>query len=101
MENGFTSQLMKRVINNPRGRWPTRRTAAKSTFIIIGMIMSQMSRAMGPLIWLPSPISSRRKKSINPRESLPTARPRAMQIVTRNVRYRSKRFTLTFALFQL
>jgi len=50
MENGFTMQLTKRVINTPLGFLLTARIAVKSTFIIIGMIISQMKIAMGRLI---------------------------------------------------
>jgi len=53
MENGLTSQLTRRVTNSPRGRFPTFRTDAKSTFIIIGMIISQIRTAMGRFTWLP------------------------------------------------
>ena len=49
MEKGFTSQLTSNVTSNPRGRAPTFRIAAKSTFIIIGMIISQISTAIGRL----------------------------------------------------
>jgi hypothetical protein len=38
---------------SPVGRVPTWRIEAKSTFIIIGTIISQMSTAIGRLIWLP------------------------------------------------
>ncbi len=50
IENGFTSQLMMSVMTRPRGRRPTLRTAPKSTFIIMGVIISQIRTAMGTLI---------------------------------------------------
>jgi len=53
IENGFTSQFTNSVTSRPRGLWPTFRMAAKSTFIIMGTIISQMSTAIGMLIWLP------------------------------------------------
>lgn len=49
MEKGFTTQLTNNVTSKPRGRFPTSRTAAKSTFIIIGMIISQIKIAIGTL----------------------------------------------------
>jgi len=42
IENGFTSQLTNNVTRSPRGRFPTSRMAPKSTFIIIGTIISQI-----------------------------------------------------------
>src|SRR5678815_4604914 len=57
IEKGFTTQLTKRVISNPFGFLPTFRTEAKSTLIIMGMIMSQIRMAMGTLIWLSAPNS--------------------------------------------
>ena len=50
IEKGFTTQFTKRVIKSPPGRCPTCRKAVRSTFIIIGTIMSQISTAMGKLI---------------------------------------------------
>src|SRR4029077_2799679 len=58
IEKGFTSQLTTKVTVRPFGRLPTLRTEAKSTFIIIGMIISQINTAMEKLMWLPSPNSS-------------------------------------------
>jgi hypothetical protein len=49
MEKGFTTQFTNSVTSKPRGRFPTLRTAAKSTFIIIGMIISQIRTAIGKL----------------------------------------------------
>lgn len=50
IEKGLTTQLTKSVTTRPVGRRPTFFTAEKSTFIIIGVIISQMSTAMGMLI---------------------------------------------------
>ena len=50
IENGFTSQFTNSVTNRPRGRRPTLRIDPKSTFIIIGVIISQMRIAIGTLI---------------------------------------------------
>ena len=50
MENGLTSQFTTSVTARPAGRLPTSRIAEKSTFIIIGMIMSQIRTAIGRLI---------------------------------------------------
>jgi hypothetical protein len=47
IENRLTIQLTKRVMSTPLGLRPAFRIAVKSTFIIIGTIMSQMSTAMG------------------------------------------------------
>jgi hypothetical protein len=66
IENGFTSQFTKSVTNRPRGRRPRREWRAKSTFIIIGVIISQMRTAIGTLIWLPSPNSMPRSAAMNP-----------------------------------
>src|SRR5574341_1700256 len=92
MENGFTSQLTKSVTRSPRGFRPTFRIAAKSTFIIIGVIISQMSTAMGTLIWLPSPNSRRRIPSMNPGSALPRSTPTTMQRPTQRLKKRSKEF---------
>ena len=48
-------QLTSSVTSNPAGRRPTFFTDEKSTFIIIGVIISQIRTAMGALIWLPLP----------------------------------------------
>ena len=61
IENGLTTQLTSSVTRSPAGRRPTLRTEEKSTFIIIGVIMSQISTAIGTLIWLPFPNSRPRK----------------------------------------
>ena len=50
IENGFTSQFTNSVTNRPSGRRPTLRIDPKSTFIIIGVIISQMRIAIGTLI---------------------------------------------------
>jgi hypothetical protein len=41
---------MNNVTSRPAGRFPTFRTDEKSTLIIIGVIMSQISTAIGALI---------------------------------------------------
>ncbi len=48
IENGFTIQLTISVTMSPPGRFPTLRIEPKSTFIIIGVIISQISTAIGP-----------------------------------------------------
>ena len=50
MEKGLTIQFTSRVTNRPAGRRPTFFTAEKSTFIIMGVIISQMRIAIGTLI---------------------------------------------------
>ena len=57
MENGLTSQFTNSVTSSPRGLRATLRIAPKSTFIIMGTIISQISTAMGTLTWLPRPNS--------------------------------------------
>jgi hypothetical protein len=91
IENGLTSQLTKSVTNSPRGRRPTSRIAPKSTFIIIGVIISQMSTAIGMLIWLPSP-NSRPQAVHQGRGCFPMRTPTIMQSPTHRLRYRSKAF---------
>ncbi len=90
MENGFTSQFTKRVMKRPRGRRPTWRMAPKSTFIIMGVIISQIRMAMGMLIWLPSANSRLRSASISPGADRPKATPTTMQRPTHRLRYLSK-----------
>jgi hypothetical protein len=46
----LTSQFTNSVTNSPLGRRPTLRIDPKSTFIIIGVIISQMRMAIGMLI---------------------------------------------------
>jgi hypothetical protein len=82
IENGLTSQLMNSVTKRPRGRFPTSRIAAKSTFIIMGMIISQMRTAIGMLIWLLLPNSNRRNPSMRTGSSLPKSTPTIMQTAT-------------------
>ena len=86
IENGFTSQFTNSVTSSPRGRLPTLRMEVKSTFIIIGMIISQISTAIGTLIWLPEPNSMRRKASTTPGSSLPSRTPTTMQRPTHRLR---------------
>ena len=57
IENDLTRQLTNYVTNIPRGGLPILRIAAKSTFIIMGMIMSKIRTAIGKLIWLLLPNS--------------------------------------------
>src|SRR5262249_28766231 len=92
MENGFTTQLTNRVTTNPFGFRPTFSTDAKSTFIIIGMIMSQMRMAIGALMWLPSPNSIVLKVWTTLGAHVPNATPATIQSPTQMVRYRSKRW---------
>ncbi len=86
IEKGFTSQFTNSVTRSPRGRRPTFRTAVKSTFIIIGMIMSQIRTAIGTLIWLPDPNSIFRRASTRPGRVLPSTTPTIMQSPTHTVR---------------
>ncbi len=82
IENGFTTQLMNSVTSSPVGRRPTFFTDEKSTFIIIGVIISQMSTAIGALIWLPAPNSTPRTPAMAPGRSLPKPTPAAIQSAT-------------------
>ena len=86
IENGFTSQLMTSVMTRPRGRRPTFRMAPKSTFIIIGVIISQISTAIGTLIWLPLPNSIPRKAPVNAGTALPSSTPATMHSPTHTLR---------------
>ena len=76
MENGFTSQFTISVTTRPAGFLPTLRMAVKSTFIIMGVIMSQMRTAMGALIWLPWPNSRPRRAWTSDGSELPEGHPR-------------------------
>ena len=82
IENGFTSQLTNSVTSRPRGRFPTSRMAPKSTFIIIGTIISQMRTAIGTLTWLPLPNSIPRSAAVVPGRPLPSATPTSMASAT-------------------
>ena len=86
IENGFTSQLTNSVTSSPRGRCPTPRMAPKSTFIIIGTIMSQMRTAIGTLTWLPSPNSMPRSAAVAPGRPLPSTTPPTMASATQSER---------------
>ena len=86
IENGLTSQFTNSVTSRPRGRRPTLRIAPKSTFIIIGVIISQMRTAIGMLIWLPSPNSSPRSPSMSAGISMPSATPAIMHSPTHRLR---------------
>src|ERR1022692_2919124 len=91
MENGFTSQFTTNVTNRPAGRLRTFRMLVKSTFIIMGVIMSQIRTAMGTLIWLPRPNSQPLRTWTAGDRNLPISTPAAMDRATHNVRYRSKK----------
>ena len=54
IENGLTPQLMNKVTPMPRQCSLTWASAAKSIFISIGMIISQISTATGRLTWATS-----------------------------------------------
>lgn len=82
IENGFTTQLMKSVTSKPVGRLPTFRTDEKSTFIIMGVIISQIRTAIGALIWLPLPNSIPRKPAIPEGINLPMTTPAAIHSAT-------------------
>ena len=71
IENGFTSQFTNSVTNRPRGRRPTLRIDPKSTFIIIGVIISQMRIAIGTLIWLPRAELEASQRPHQPRHGQP------------------------------
>jgi hypothetical protein len=86
MEKGFTTQLTKSVTSNPRGFCPTSRMAPKSTFIIMGTIMSQISTAIGILTWLSRPNSIPRSTRTRAGVSLPSANPASMHKPTQTVR---------------
>jgi len=88
------SQFTTSVITRPLGLRRTSRTDVKSTFIIIGVIISQIRTAIGTLIWLPAPNSTRRKASTAAGSSLPITTPATMQAATQTLSYRSKRFSL-------
>ena len=96
MENGLTIQLTNSVMRSPRGRRPTFRIEPKSTFIIIGVIISQMSTAIGTLMWLPLPNSSPRSAAANCGATEPMSTPPSMHRATHRVRYRSKIFSRFF-----
>ena len=86
MVKGFTIQFTNNVTRSPRGRRPTLRTAPKSTFIIMGVIMSQMRTAMGTLIWLPLPNSRPRNPRMSAGASVPIATPTTMHNPTQRLR---------------
>src|ERR1022692_4571362 len=91
MENGFTSQFTTNVTNRPAGRLRTFRMLGKTTFIIMGGIISQIRTAMGTLIWLPRPNSQPIRTWTAGDRNLPISTPAAMDRATHNVRYRSKK----------
>ena len=89
MLNGLTSQLTNSVTSSPVGCRPTRAIEAKSIFIIIGTIISQISTAIGALIWLPAPNSRPRRLEMRPGAFRPRATPATMHRATQRVKYRS------------
>src|SRR5450432_3641220 len=91
MEKGFTNQLMNSVTRSPAGRRPTFFNDEKSTLIIIGVIMSQISTAIGALIWLPLPNSIPRRPATAPGRSFPRPMPAAMQNAKYSVRLTVKK----------
>src|SRR5687767_10286902 len=86
IENGLTSQLIKRVMKSPRGRRLTLRSEDKSTFIIMGIIMSQIKTAIGKLMWLPCPNSHPRNVSTNFGTTCPIKTPATMQRPTQRLK---------------
>ena len=86
MLKGLTSQLTNRVTRSPVGLRPTRAIEVKSILSIIGTIISQMSTAMGALIWLPEPNSSPRSLEMSAGASRPRATPATMQRATQRLR---------------
>jgi hypothetical protein len=86
MEKGLTIQFTNKVTSSPLGRRPTSRIEAKSTFIIMGMIMSQSRMAIGTLIWLFELNSIRRKESMAVGKNFPTKIPTTMQTPTQRLK---------------
>ena len=86
IENGLITQLTSRVITSPVGRRPTFFTDEKSTFIIIGVIISQISTGIGALIWLRLPNSIPRSPAVKPGSAFPMRMPAAMQSATQRDR---------------
>ena len=86
MENGLTSQFTARVTARPAGLRPTFRMEVKSTFIIMGVIISQIRMAIGTLIWLPLANSMPRSACTADGRSLPSSMPPTMQSATHNER---------------
>ncbi len=83
MENGLTAQLTSSVTPMPRQCRRTSPSAAKSIFISIGTIMSQISTATGRLTRAIScsPIAAKR-----PGSQCPSAMPTTMHAATQTVR---------------
>jgi len=90
IEKGLTTQFTNSVIMSPAGFRPTFLTEEKSTFIIIGVIISHMRTAMGRFTWLPSPGSIRRIEATAAGSSLPSRIPAPMQKKTQIESRRSK-----------
>jgi len=87
IENGFTAQLMNSVTPTPRARATTPPRAPKSILSSIGMIISQMSTAMGRLTFATSQLATVAK---TPGMMCPRATPTIMHNATHSVRNRSK-----------
>lgn len=75
---------MNSVTSSPAGRFPTFFNDEKSTFIIIGVIMSHMRTAIGALIWLPVPNSIPRMHATASGRIVPNPMPAAVQSATHN-----------------
>jgi len=73
---------MKSVTSSPAGRRPTFLSEEKSTYIIIGVIMSQIRTAMGALIWLPLPNSRERTPATAEGSNSPKPIPATIQSAT-------------------
>ena len=83
MEKGFTAQFTNRVTPMPRQWRPTWPSARKSTFISMGVIISQISPATGRLTWASSAEAISRKTG---GKAWPRAIPTTMQSATQSVR---------------
>jgi hypothetical protein len=83
MLKGLTSQLTNSVTPMPRKCWRNSRKAAKSTFMSMGTIITQISRPTGRLTCA----TSRRASASNaPGCHCPSAMPTAMHTSTQSVR---------------
>ena len=83
MVNGLISQLTTSVMMRPRGRSPTRRTAANSMLTIIGKIMAQISTATGRFTWAYSICA---RSANGPGIRLPSSVPISMASATHRLR---------------
>ena len=83
IENGLTSQFTTSVTPMPRMCWRTSPSAAKSTFISMGMTITQISTPTGRLTWA----TSMRPMAWNaPGHNCPSAMPTTMHRNTQTVR---------------